>query len=76
MIYCNYYEAVEEDWGGCPDETGVGGVREEGQERAGGWSSKKSGKQGEAGEIAANYATIRKISQTTRAKSRLKGVNK
>ena len=30
--------------GGGPDEKGVGGVREEGEERAGGWSSKKSGK--------------------------------
>ena len=30
--------------GGVPGEKGVGGVREEGEERAGGGSSKKSGK--------------------------------
>ena len=31
-------------WGGDPGKKGVGGVREEGEERAGGGSSKKSGK--------------------------------
>ena len=59
--------------GGGLGEKGVGGVREEREERGGGGSSKKSGKKGEAGKIAANYATMLKISQTTRAKSRLKG---
>ena len=32
------------DWGGGPGEKGVGGVREEGEEKAGGGSSKKRGK--------------------------------
>lgn len=53
----------------------MGGVREEGEERAGGGSSKKSGKlRGvKRGEIGRNYATILNISQTTRAKSKFKG---
>ena len=50
----------------------MGGVREEGEEKAGGGSSKNSGKL-RGGEIGRNYATILNISQTTRAKSRLKG---
>ena len=49
----------------------MGGVREEGEERAGGGSFKKSGKL--RGVMGRNYATILNISQTTRAKSRLKG---
>ena len=47
--------------GGGLGEKGVGGVREEGEERGRGWSSKKSGKRGEEGEIAANYATMLKF---------------
>lgn len=34
---------------------------------------KREGNRGKQGEIRGNYATILKISQTTRAKSRLKG---
>ena len=51
----------------------MGGVREEEEVRAGGGSSKKSGKWGgEQGGVGRNYATILNISQTTRAKSRLR----
>ena len=59
--------------GGGPGDKRVAGVREEGEESAGGGSSKKSGKQGgKQGGVGRNYATILNISQTTRAKSRLR----
>ena len=62
MIYCNYYEAVEEDWGWGPGRKGGGSCTRGGRGKGGGGgSSKKSGKRGEEGEIAANYATMLKF---------------
>ena len=62
MIYGNYYEAVEEDWGWGRGRKGGGRCTRGGRGNGGGGgSSKKSGKRGEEGEIAANYATMLKF---------------